>query len=147
MRKLLLIICSLLVFAISSAQTISTRDKEYVRRFFVSSCKELNEQLPIDIDELTRLESFVFYNWQVTANYKVIDDAEAYSDEEISDIKKEMRERFKVTASKMFQNGAYAVSKYDLKSLMKVTGLKFRATYRDLFGNYFFSVVLDYRDF
>lgn len=130
-----------------SAQSISAKEKEMVRRQYIAFCKELNEQLPVDVDEITTLNSVVFANWTMAFNYRITIDADDLSPNDIKEARNDIKAAFKEMALKMLLSGSYDISRSSFKALMRVTGFKFRATYRDMFNKFLFSVVLDYNDF
>lgn len=127
-------------------QQITAKEKEKIRQMYLTFCKEINSQLPAQVDEITVLNSMVLSNWTIVASYQIDVDADDFSDEDIAVSKFVMRDVFKESASRMFKSGSY-VSRTDFKKLMRITGLKFRATYRDMLNRFMFSVVLDHRDF
>lgn len=146
MKRFLFILLTFVSLSIS-AQTISQKEKAEVRQQYINFCKEINQQLPVRVDEMTVLESMTFANWTITATYTIDIDAADVSEEGMELFKSEMHDAFKTTAQKMFTSGSYEVSRSKFKALMKVVGLKFRATYKDAYDNYMFSVLLEYTDF
>ena len=60
---------------IVSAQTISAKEKAVVRQQFINFCKDMNQQLPAQVDEITTLNSIAFINWTMTSTYTVDMDA------------------------------------------------------------------------
>lgn len=146
MKRILFILLTFVSLSMS-AQTISLKEKAAVKQQYINFCKELNQQLPAQVDEMTTLNSIAFMNWTMTATYSVDIDANDVSSEDMAMFKSAMHDAFKEMASKMFASGSYNVSRTKFRALMKAVGLKFRATYKDAYSNFMFSVLLDYTDF
>lgn len=130
-----------------TAQTISAKEKAAVRQQYIKFCKEMNQQLPANVDDITTLNSVAFINWTLTATYSVDIDVNDVSPNDMAIFKSTMHDSFKEVARKMFASGSYQVSRTKFRALMKAVGLKFRATYKDAYSNFMFSVLLDYTDF
>jgi hypothetical protein len=146
MKRILFILLTFVSLSMS-AQSISLREKAAIKQQYINFCKELNQQLPAQVDEMTTLNSMAFMNWTLTATYVVDIDANDVSLEDMASFKDAMHDTFKETAQKMFASGSYQVSRAKFRALMKVVGLKFRAIYKDAYNNFMFSVLLDYTDF
>lgn len=146
MRRLLLILLAFVSINMT-AQTISAKEKAAVRQQYIKFCKEMNQQLPANVDDITTLNSVAFINWTLTATYSVDIDVNDVSPNDMAIFKSTMHDSFKEVARKMFASGSYQVSRTKFRALMKAVGLKFRATYKDAYSNFMFSVLLDYTDF
>ena len=146
MKRILFILLAFVSLSVS-AQSISLREKAAIKQQYINFCKELNQQLPAQVDEMTTLNSMSFMNWTMTATYVVDIDANDVSLEDMASFKDAMHDTFKETAQKMFASGSHKISRAKFRALMKVVGLKFRATYKDAYNNFMFSVLLDYTDF
>lgn len=147
LKRILLIIMCVLSLTGVRAQTISAKEKAQIKQMYINFCKEVNQQLPVQVDEITTLKSMLFTNWTLTAYYAVDIAPEEFTSEEMSDIEAVQRELFKERAREMFTSGSYTITRSEFRTLMKVTGLRFRAMYYDVYDNFMLSVLLDYKDF
>lgn len=146
MKRFLFILLTFVSLTMS-AQTISVKEKAAIKRQYINFCKELNQQLPAQVDEMTTLNSIVFMNWTITATYSVVLDASEVPDEDMALLKEATHEASKEMARKMFACGSYQITRNQFRTLMKVVGLQFRAIYKDVYDNFMFSVLLNYKDF
>lgn len=147
MKRLLFVIVCVLSSMVVSAQTISAKEKAVARQQFINFCKDMNQQLPAQVDEITTLNSVAFINWTMTSTYTVDMDASDVSAEDMALFKSCMHDGLKEMAQKMLASGSYQLTRSKFRAFMKVVGLKFRATYKDIYSNFMFSVLLDYTDF
>lgn len=129
------------------AQTISAKEKAQIRQMYINFCKEVNQQLPAQVDEITTLKSLLFTNWTLTLTYSVDIAPEEFTSEEMSDVEAVQRELFKERARELLASGNYKITRSKFRALMKVTGMKIRAMYYDVYGNFMLSVLMDYTDF
>ncbi len=144
MKKLLLSIM-LATSMFVSAQNIE-QIKASVKQSYITACKEINSQLPIEIDDFTTLTSVVFANWTMTCSYRVNADFSSFSSEELKELMTEQRNETLENAKRMLMTGNYASEK-QMREFMKITGMKMRMTYRDENGLFIGSILYDYKDF
>lgn len=148
MKRLLFVIVCVLSSMVVSAQTISAKEKAVVKQQLINFCKDMNQQLPAQVDEIITLNSIAFINWTMLSTYYTVDmDASDVSAEDMALFKSCMHDGLKEMAQKMLASGSYQVTRSKFRAFMKVVGLKFRATYKDVYSNFMFSVLLDYTDF
>ncbi len=131
---------------LASAQSIA-QIKESIRQAYITTCKEINGQLPIEVDEFTTLTSVAFANWTMTCSYRVNADFSGFSTEELKELMVEERELFRANAKRMLVSGNYNMSEKQYEEFLKVTGMRMRMTYRDENGLFIGSILFDYRDF
>ena len=94
MKRLLFVIVCVLSSMVVSAQTISAKEKAVVRQQFINFCKDMNQQLPAQVDEITTLNSIAFINWTMTSTYTVDIDASDVSAEDMALFKSCMHDAF-----------------------------------------------------
>lgn len=121
------------------------RDRETVKAYFMGLCKELNSQLPAEVDEITTLYAVVFYDWTFFCTYQVDMDFSVFSDEEMKELKQIMYEDGKEVLRSIFTQGDPEWAKVALPGFREY-GIKVRVTYKDANGRMIFSLLYDYRD-
>lgn len=145
MRKLLL--CIMLATSMfATAQSIA-QIKASIKQAYITTCKEINSQLPIEVDEFTTFTSVTFANWTMTCTYRINADFSSFSTEELKELIAEQREASRTNVKRMLVSGNYNMSEKQMREFMKVTGMKMRMTYRDENGLFIGSILFDYRDF
>jgi len=90
MKRLLFILLTFVSLSMA-AQTVSVKEKAAVRQQYINFCKELNQQLPAQVDEITTLNSIAFMNWTMTATYSVDIDSNDVSSEDMAMFKSAMQ--------------------------------------------------------
>lgn len=147
MKRLLIILLSFLTLS-ANAQTDSLEEtKKEIYQFYINLCRDVNEQLPLQVDEITTCYSVSFVNWTFMAKYKVLLSIDDLTDEEITEIKEENYRLGKQTAKRMLESGVYGTNRTDYRWLMKTLGLKYIRSYFDIDGHFLFATTFDYNDF
>ena len=113
------------------------RDRETVKAYFMGLCKELNSQLPAEVDEITTLYAVVFYDWTFFCTYQVDMDFSVFSDEAMKELKQIMYEDGKEVLRSIFTQGDAEWAKVVLPGFREY-GIKWRVTYRAATGRMVF---------
>lgn len=121
-------------------------DRSAVKAACIAYCKELNSQLPAEVDEITTLYSVAFVGWTFLCTYRVDMDFSVFSDDELKELSDVMREDGKVAARSFFTQGDALSAKAALRELREY-GIKMRMNYVDANGRLVISLLYDYRDF
>lgn len=144
MKKCLLLLLTFLFLSF----TPSDKQKQEVAESFISFCKTMNSQLPARVDEMTVLESMVFYNWTLTAKYKVELYKSDLTDNEwkqsLQDVKAVMKKNI---APLVAQAGGGQLTPKQLSEFYNVLGFRFKALYTDLNGEVVGAIILTPKDF
>lgn len=147
MKRLTLLLLTLFMIIGVQAQRPSVREQLAIKQYYTNFCKELNQQLPIQVDDYTSFYAISFINWTLTAYYQLDVDADDFSENELIELHGELRSAFKESARRMFASGNYDLNRDDWKTFMRGTGMKVRANYKDAYDRPMLSVTLDYSDF
>ena len=118
-----------------------------IKQYYTNFCKDLNQQLPIQVDDYTRFYAVSFVNWTLTAYYQLDVDSDDFSENELIELHGELRSAFKESARRMFASGNYDLKRDDWKTFMRGTGMKLKANYKDAYDRPMLSVTLDFSDF
>lgn len=118
-----------------------------IKNTYMSFCKELNEQTPLYVDDITTLISAVFIDWTITITYKVSIDTNDYTEQELKLMMDEMREYGKNNAKILLKRGSYDLNINDFLQLMEMINLRFRMNYIDTNNIPIGSIVYGYKDF
>lgn len=122
--------------------------KQYIEslmQYYSNMCKEVNKQLPIEIDEITTLKTIIFFNWTITATYTINLDFKYFTKDECKEMMEDIRKSNLENAKRMmmFKDD---VAQSEIKEAVKITGLKMQQTYYDKNGLYIGSNVYGYKD-
>lgn len=147
MKRLFLLLLTLFMIIGVQAQKPSVKEQMEIKQNYMNFCKDLNQQLPIQVDDYTKFYAISFVNWTLTAYYKLDVDADDFSENELIELHGELRSAFKESARRMFASGNYDLKRDEWKWFMRGTGMKFRANYKDAYDRPMLSVTLDYSDF
>ena len=147
MKRLFLLLLTLIIIIGVQAQRPSVKEQLAIKQYYTNFCKDLNRQLPIQVDDYTRFYAISFINWTLTAYYQLDIDSDDFSENELIEIHGELRSAFKESARRMFASGNYDLNRNDLKTFMRGTGMKLKANYKDAYDRPMLSVTLDYSDF
>ena len=145
MKKLL--VCLMLATSMFAKAQSVAQIKVSIKQAYTTACKEINSQLPIEVNEFTTLTSVVFADWTMACYYRIDADFSEFSTEELKEIMSEQRETTLGSAKRMLSIGNYNMSAKQMKEFMKVTGMRMRMTYHDKNGLFIGSIMFDYRDF
>ena len=147
MKRLFLLLLTLFMIIGVQAQRPSVKEQMEIKQNYMNFCKDLNQQLPIQVDDYTRFYAISFVNWTLTAYYKLDVDADDFSENELIELHGELRSAFKESARRMFASGNYDLKRDEWKWFMRGTGMKFRANYKDAYDRPMLNITLDYSDF
>ena len=145
MKKIIFVLVLLLANSLS-AQTIE-QIKAKIKKEYTDVCKELNAQLPIQVDEVTTLNSIFFINWTCVSNYIVKLDFSGWSKAEINELMKDIKANNRERAKAFLLRGKYNMTQSQFKEFMKTTGIKWEMKYYDENAIYIGSIIIDYNDF
>jgi hypothetical protein len=145
MKKIIFVLVLLLANSLS-AQTIE-QIKAKIKKEYTDVCKELNDQLPIKVDEVTTLNSIFFINWTCVSNYIVKLDFSGWSKAEINELMKDIKANNRERAKALLLRGKYNMTQSQFKEFMKTTGIKWEMKYYDENAIYIGSIIIDYNDF
>lgn len=147
MRKIICILMLLLFsVGITNAQSSQTqRVLNEIKSAFTEGCKEMNKQLPIEVDELTTFRNIIFCDWTFICNYNLHIDINEWTDQE--------KKLFKFNARKLLINNTRKmlfanaeISVIGAKKLLRMTGMKYRYNDYDDNGAFVFSIVVGYNE-
>ena len=109
-------------------------------------CKEVNKQLPVDVDELTTLTNILFSNWTLTCKYRINLDLKDLTLDECKEFMEEIRKPTLEHAKRviMFRDGAV---QSQIKEEIRVTGFVLKQSYFDENELYIGTNTYGYKDF
>jgi hypothetical protein len=129
MKKTILIFSFAFVTLFSFGQI--AQEKARFKNMMIQGAKELNQQLPIFVDENTVLTSVLFYDWIWTYRYCINIDKDDYSQSDMNKFIEEIRQYVIANHKENIDTGMYNITRSELKKLMKATGLKYKYIYLD----------------
>lgn len=144
MKKIILIFCSMLVCLFSLGQT--AQEKAKVKAIFIRQAKEMNQQCPMYLDEMTTLTSVVFYNWTTTFNYKLNMPGKDVSVTDAKEFINEMKQQTKQFVKDGTTRGIFNTNSKDRRWFMKITGFKYKYMYYGSDGCSIGAFTLTYLD-
>ena len=147
MKRLFLLLLTLFMIIGVQAQRPSVKEQMEIKQNYMNFCKDLNQQLPIQVDDYTKFYAISFVNWTMTAYYQLDVDSDDFSENELIELHGELRSAFKESARRMFASGNYDLKRDEWKWFMRGTGMKFSANYKDAYGRPMLNITLDYSDF
>ena len=86
MKRLFLLLLTLFMIIGVQAQRPSVKEQMEIKQNYMNFCKDLNQQLPIQVDDYTRFYAVSFVNWTLTAYYKLDVDADDFSENELIEL-------------------------------------------------------------
>ena len=110
----------------------TAQEKAKAKALFIQQAKEMNQQCPMYLDELTTLTSVVFYNWTTTFNYKLNIPGKDISVAEAKEFINGMKQQTKKFVKDGAARGIFNTNSKDRRWFMKITGFKYKYAY---FGN------------
>lgn len=147
-KRIFLLLIASMCFLFSFSQVhITAQEKGYYKKLWIDMCRTINQQCPIRVDEVTELNSMVFYNWTVTTNYVTNIDWSLFEETEIKEIMYNMKINKKAQLKRLYAKGKYSFGMKNFSEVCKLLGLKFRCNYIDEDGRLIGVVTLDYKDF
>lgn len=147
MKRLFLLLLTLIIIIGVQAQRPSVKEQLAIKQYYTNFCKDLNQQLPIQVDDYTRFYAISFINCTLTAYYQLDIDSDDFSENELIELHGELRSAFKESARRMFASGNYDLNRNDWKTFMRGTGMKLKANYKDAYDRPMLNITLDYSDF
>ena len=147
MKRLFLSLLTLFMIIGVQAQRPSVKEQMVIKQNYMNFCKDLNQQLPIQVDDYTKFYAVSFVNLTLTAYYQLDVDSDDFSENELIELHGGLRSAFKESARRMFVSGNYDLKRDEWKWFMRGTGMKFRANYKDAYDRPILSITLDYSDF
>lgn len=105
--------------------------KRYVQKSMQERIKAINEQLPLNIDEITTLYSTLFIGNALYYNYRVDIDIIDYTQEEINQIISGVKETNKENIAFLYQSLANKMPPKEWKRLFTELGFYYVYTYFD----------------
>lgn len=131
-----------------SKEELTAEDlREIVFSNIRKSIKELNEQLPAQIDELTTMYSVMLNGNALNYNYKVDFDSSWFSEKEIQEILDEIRKNQKESIKLLFQQNEDKLPVSEWIRLYRELGIKYHFNYIDINGKVFGKIILDFEEF
>ncbi len=135
MKKTILILSLAFATLFSFGQT--AQEKAKFKNMMIQGAKELNQQMPIYVDEYTTMTSVIFHNWVWTYTYNISFEKELFTDAERKQIINEIKLNTNKQQKRNIDLGLYKCTRAELRWFMKSTGLKFRFVYIDPNGSLF----------
>lgn len=109
-------------------------------------CKDMNEQLPLSIDEITTLFSCLYNNRTMIFSYRVNLDLDDFSKDDIAGMKEILYESNKQQMIRLLDFGDYSADRSEFREFMRQTGLKMQTMYFDCYNRLIFRLTFDYHD-
>ncbi len=132
----------------NNIETFQASDlKGFVFNGLLQNIKQLNAQLPIQIDELTEMYSAILNGTAINYNYKVYIDSTLLTDAEIKDLYDELKGVQKENLRFLFKKNADKMPVSEWVRLYKALGIKYHYNYIDANQRAFLKIVLDLSDF
>lgn len=147
MKRLLLLTLSVIMSLNIMSQSISAKERQQCKQMYIQAAKELNQQMPIVIDEYTTLFSVTFINWIFSYNYRMNLDCSSISTDDFNDILSDIKKEAIIDQRKLIDSGRYGVTRSEMKRLFKALGFKFRYNYSDINGRFVGGFEYDYKVF
>ena len=115
MKRLFLLLLTLFMIIGVQAQRPSVKEQMEIKQYYMNFCKDLNQQLPIQVDDYTKFYAISFVNWTLTAYYQLDVDSDDFSENELIELHGELRSAFKESARRMFDSGNYDLKRDEWK--------------------------------
>ena len=147
MKGLLLLTLSVIMSINIMSQSISAKERQQCKQMYIQAAKEMNQQMPIVIDEYTTLFSVTFMNWVYSYNYRINFDCSSISKEDFDEMLSNIKKEAIIDQRKLIDSGRYVATRSEMKRLFKALGFKFRYNYSDINGRFLGSFEYDYRVF
>ena len=147
MKRLLLLTLSVIMSINIMSQSISAKERQQCKQMYIQAAKEMNQQMPIVIDEYTTLFSVTFMNWVYSYNYRINFDCSSISKEDFDEMLSNIKKEAIIDQRKLIDSGRYVATRSEMKRLFKALGFKFRYNYSDINGRFLGSFEYDYRVF
>lgn len=147
MKRLLLLTLSVIMSLNIMSQSISAKERQQCKQMYIQAAKEMNQQMPIVIDEYTTLFSVTFMNWVYSYNYRINFDCSSISKEDFDEMLSNIKKEAIIDQRKLIDSGRYGATRSEMKRLFKALGFKFRYNYSDINGRFLGSFEYDYRVF
>ena len=147
MKRLLLLTLSVIMSINIMSQSISTKERQQCKQMYIQAAKEMNQQMPIVIDEYTTMFSVTFMNWVYSYNYRINFDCSSISKEDFDEMLSNIKKEAIIDQRKLIDSGRYGATRSEMKRLFKALGFKFRYNYSDINGRFLGSFEYDYRVF
>ena len=147
MKRLLLLTLSVIMSINIMSQSISAKERQQCKQMYIQAAKEMNQQMPIVIDEYTTLFSVTFMNWVYSYNYRINFDCSSISKEDFDEMLSNIKKEAIIDQRKLIDSGRYGATRSEMKRLFKALGFKFRYNYSDINGRFLGSFEYDYRVF
>ena len=71
MKRLFLLLLTLFIIIGVQAQRPSAKEQMVIKQNYMNFCKDLNQQLPIQVDDYTKFYAISFVNWTMTEYYQL----------------------------------------------------------------------------
>lgn len=123
--------------------------EEYQEEFFVmirQRMKEINEQLPIKIDEVTTLYSAIINGSDINYNYRVSFEKELFTDEEIEELRKEVTQREKENLLYLMKQNSDKMPVEEWIKLFNEIDMQYHFNYQDINGRIITKIIVDFKD-
>lgn len=161
MKHLILAIASMIVFCTGCAgkNNYTIRENGTTETFTADELKEdivlglqqniiqLNQQLPIQIDDITELTSAVLNGLTINYNYTVFIDSREMSAQDIADFCAETKNIQKENIRFLFKQNESKMPVNEWIRLYNELGIKYNYNYIDANRRVFAKIVVDFNDF
>ena len=121
--------------------------KEVVFSELIKNIKQLNSQLPIQIDELTEMHSAILNGSTINYNYIAYIDSSELSDEDIESFCNETKKIQKYNLRFLFKQNSDKMPVSEWIRLYKELGIKYNYNYFDANRKVWARIVVDFEDF
>lgn len=105
--------------------------KGYVQKKLRENIKSINEQLPLNVDEITTLYAVLFVGNAIYYNFQVDIDKTDFTQDEINEIISDVKETNKENLAFLFQSLAKGMTPKEWKRLFTELGFYYVYTYYD----------------
>lgn len=124
---------------------------EDLREFVISNIrknvKELNEQLPVQVDEVTTLYSAIVNGTAINYNYKVWFERELFAEEDIEELREDVIQRGKENMLYLMKQNSDKMPIEEWIKLFNELGIQYHYNYQDINGKMITKIIVDFKDF
>ena len=125
----------------------SKKQNSEIEESLINYCKQMNQLLPLAVDDLTTWQFVTYSNWTISSLYNVNLDSNLLTEAERNEIMDNMKMEFTKEIPKIISQGVRGFTIKEFYEQMKQTGLRIRHVYHDINGKTFGVIQYDYRDF
>jgi len=146
MKKIITLLLFCIVAINNYAQYISPKEKNTLKNYFMSMCREMNQQTPIRVDDTTTLMYVTFTGWTLSYHYKMADRYNDFTDSQRNYILSEIKKNVITGWKREIRTWDNSVTYSQYVSYLAKLGIKFNYTYVDCNSMPFGNITITCRD-